>query len=309
MIRYGSRKDIPGLKQLWKESFGDEDAYIDSFFEMLYQDSSVLLEEKDGMLLGASFFLPGRIFTKQGWQTIRYVYALAVYPEYRGQKIASRLLDEAADRYKTPLITEPADQGLADRFYAPYGFKHCFFLDYTRISDTDHTAGGTLSGSGKMALAAQSLDNENISSRKVEWKISSIDAEEYFKLREKYFCKNGFVEWPLEHIKFALCEHRKQGGDAILVQGDGREGLVLYTAADGKVVVTETTFSSEEAATYLPGLLSMIGEVDASKARFLDTCGQIVVKSRNREASQCKQMIGMAYGIAPDDGYLNLTLD
>lgn len=309
MIRYGKKKDIPGLKQLWKESFGDEDAYIDSFFEMLYQDSSVLLEEKDGMLLGASFFLPGRIFTEQGWQTIRYVYALAVYPEYRGQKIASGLLDEAVKRYRTPLITEPADQGLADRFYAPYGFLHCFFLDYTRISDANQAASGASSGSGQRTLAAQSLDAESVSCCKMEWKTRIIGAEEYFTLREKYFCKPGFVQWPLEHIQFALCEHRNQGGDAVLIQRDGREGLFLYAVTDGKVVVTETTFSGDEAAVYLPEVLSAIGELDASKARLLDTCSQIVIKSMNREASPGKQLVGMAYGIAPDSGYLNLTLD
>lgn len=278
MIRYGKKEDVRRLKRLWKESFGDEDAFIDSFFEMLYQDQNVLLEEKDGMLLGASFFLPGRIFTEAGWQDIRYVYALAVYPEYRGQKIATRLLDEAGERYKTPMITEPADTGLADRFYQPYGFQKSFYLDYCETN-----------------LLVQMPEPEG-------WQIKPVGAAEYFGLREKYFRKTGYVEWPLEHITFALREHRRQGGDALLIVRAGREDLLLYTVDGGKLVVTETTLTGGEALRYLPYLLSYRPDLNINREK-------VIIKSRTNEGSSCRQLLGMAYGMTVNGGYLNLTLD
>ena len=64
MIRSGNNRSVPELKKLWKECFADEDAYIDAFFEAMYEDQSVLLEEENGVLLGASFFLPGKIRRK-----------------------------------------------------------------------------------------------------------------------------------------------------------------------------------------------------------------------------------------------------
>ena len=278
MIRYGKKEDVRRLKRLWKESFGDEDAFIDSFFEMLYQDQNVLLEEKDGMLLGASFFLPGRIFTEAGWQDIRYVYALAVYPEYRGQKIATRLLDEAGERYKTPMITEPADTGLADRFYQPYGFQKSFYLDYCETN-----------------LLVQMPEPEG-------WQIKPVGAAEYFGLREKYFRKTGYVEWSLEHITFALREHRRQGGDALLIVRAGREDLLLYTVDGGKLVVTETTLTGGEALRYLPYLLSYRPDLNINREK-------VIIKSRTNEGSSCRQLLGMAYGMTVNGGYLNLTLD
>lgn len=286
MIRYGKKEDVLRLKRLWKESFGDEDAFIDSFFEMLYQDQNVLLEEKDGMLLGASFFLPGRIFTETGWQDIRYVYALAVYPEYRGQKIATRLLDEAGERYKTPMITEPADAGLADRFYQPYGFQKCFYLDYCETN----------------LLVQMPEPEKNVNLEPEGWQIKPVGAAEYFGLREKYFRKPGYVEWPLEHITFALREHRRQGGDALLIIWAGREDLMLYTVDDGKLVVTETTFTGGEALRYLPYLLSYRADLNVNRQK-------VIIKSRTNEGSSCRQLLGMAYGMTVNGGYLNLTLD
>lgn len=292
MIRHGKKQDVSGLKQLWKESFGDEDAYIDSFFEMLYQDQHVLLEEEDGILKGASFFLPGRIFTNTGWQDIRYVYALAVTSEYRGKKIATRLLNEAGKRYGTPLITEPADTALADKFYQPYGFQKCFYLDHCEIN-----------------LSAQMPETEKNVIKPVNWNTKPVSATEYFSLRKKYFQRPGYVEWPLEHIAFALCEHRKQGGDALLILMNGREDLLLYTIDDGRLIVTETTLTSNEARMYLPGLLPYLPGLHAGKKDPLDLCSQLIIKSKTSKTSHYRQLIGMACGIKTDNGYLNLTLD
>lgn len=82
MIRFGKITDLPELKALWKECFADEDAYIDAFFDAMYEDAHVLLEEENGVLAGASFFLPGKIALEDAaskglrWQEIRYADAI-----------------------------------------------------------------------------------------------------------------------------------------------------------------------------------------------------------------------------------------
>ena len=82
-IRNGSRADIGNLKKLWKSCFDDGDSYIDGFFHTFFNEEGILLTEEEGMLAGASFFLPGNIWLEQPgtggkWQPVRYVYALAV---------------------------------------------------------------------------------------------------------------------------------------------------------------------------------------------------------------------------------------
>ena len=140
MIRFGKITDLPELKALWKECFADEDAYIDAFFDAMYEDAHVLLEEENGVLAGASFFLPGKIALEDAaskglrWQEIRYVYALAVYPQYRGRGIAAALLHRAYEAYGAPLIAEPAEEGLIGGFYEPLGFSCNFYLDKTELT-------------------------------------------------------------------------------------------------------------------------------------------------------------------------------
>lgn len=77
-IRNGSRADIGNLKKLWKSCFDDGDSYIDGFFHTFFNEEDILLTEEEGMLAGASFFLPGKLYLENGWQDIRYVYALSL---------------------------------------------------------------------------------------------------------------------------------------------------------------------------------------------------------------------------------------
>lgn len=132
-IRNGSRADIGNLKKLWKSCFDDGDSYIDGFFHTFFNEEDILLTEEEGMLAGASFFLPGKIYLENGWQDIRYVYALATFEQFRGRGVAGSLLRYAFRHYETPLIAEPAEEGLVAGFYEPLGFCSSFYLSHTSM--------------------------------------------------------------------------------------------------------------------------------------------------------------------------------
>ncbi len=290
-IRYGSLLKITQLKKLWKECFADEDAYISDFFDAMYANEQVLVAEENGVLMGASFFLPGNIWLEQPgtggkWQPVRYVYALAVWPQFRGRGVAAGLLRRAYELYHAPLIADPADEGLIGGFYEPLGFTSDFYLkkDILTIPQYDIKAAQT-----------------------EEWKWTPAKAEQYCSIRDARFQKHGYVSWPQQHVAFAISQHSNSGGGAYVLHTSGREEVILYFIENQDVIVTETTLSVNE------WMQVLVPRITAQYNRLMVSCA--VADSTNRPivstaaADSVNRLVGMSYGLPPMNGYLNLSLD
>ena len=73
-----SRKgDEKALKALWHEVFGDTDVYIDTFFRELNRPGMASVVEEDGKIVAAAYAVP--------FGAVRYIFAVATKPEYRGR--------------------------------------------------------------------------------------------------------------------------------------------------------------------------------------------------------------------------------
>ncbi len=91
MIDQPSLSQIPGMKQLWKAVFGDDEAFISLFFEKAYNPDRCLCALDGSKVKGMVHWLP---CTVQG-KRYAYLYALAVAPECRCQGVARKLLNAA----------------------------------------------------------------------------------------------------------------------------------------------------------------------------------------------------------------------
>lgn len=331
MIRYGEDRMIPELKKLWKTCFADEDAYINDFFAALYKGQDVLLAEENGVLMGASFFLPGKLLESTGpdsWQEIRYVYALAVYPQFRGKGIAGRLLSHAHQTYKSPLIAEPANEGLIGGFYKPLGFEEAFYLEkepawmpYSygvqaaeiRAADSPAGRAGETAYAEETGRAGTTVNAEE---------VCRADAASYAKIRDAYFAKPGYVKWPIEHIAFALQEHRANGGEALIYKSGQKEDLLLYYTEDERAVVTETTLPAAQAAELLSRFISkehmpqtavvwkpFSGTAISEKNKDLYRLTGMIYETNISEEDRGCGLTGRFCGTKPLRGYLNLSLD
>lgn len=283
MIQYGDQTKIPQLKKLWKVCFADEDAYIDDFFTAMYQNEHVLLEEENGVLMGASFFLPGEIWLEQpetagSWQPVRYVYALAVYPQYRGKGIAARLLQTARRLYDAPLIAEPAEEGLIQGFYEPHGFVKNFYLKKHAVEIPHYD------------VKAAQTDS---------WQWTPVNAAQYRRIRDAHFQKHGYISWPQRHIAFAIQQHSNNGGGALLLTASDRKELMLYLietqGQEKKLIITETTLSESEARHILIPHITGI-------------CSSLVCTGPSDDVCE-DRLTGMSAGLPAIYGYINLTLD
>ncbi len=73
-----SRKgDEKSLKALWRELVGDTHGYIDTFFRELYRPGMASVVEEDGKIVAAAYAVP--------FGAVRYIFAVATKPEYRGR--------------------------------------------------------------------------------------------------------------------------------------------------------------------------------------------------------------------------------
>lgn len=105
--------DEPGLKKLWQTVFGDTDRFIDAFFNVLYEPGDACAAVYSGDIISAGYCLPG--VTAKG-RKCSYIYAMATYPEYRGQGLAAmigrRLIDDAFAGGADVVATLPATESL-----------------------------------------------------------------------------------------------------------------------------------------------------------------------------------------------------
>ena len=69
--------DEKSLTALWHEVSGETDVYIDTFFRELYRPGMASVVEEDGKIVAAAYAVP--------FGAVRYIFAVATKPEYRGR--------------------------------------------------------------------------------------------------------------------------------------------------------------------------------------------------------------------------------
>lgn len=118
IIENPKTSDIPALRQLWQEAFGDTDAYLDSFFSLAFATERALLVREDGGVLAALYWLDCSWEGKK----IAYVYAVATSKQHRGKGLCTALMAELHNRVDRTILV-PADDGLRT-FYSRMGYRN-----------------------------------------------------------------------------------------------------------------------------------------------------------------------------------------
>mgnify|MGYP003297556281 FL=1 len=131
-LRTSRVQDVPRVRELWKLAFGDEDAYIDHFFEQYYTPERMLVLEEAGIVqaMAAWFDMPLVFAAGKRWPAA-YLYAVATHPDCRGRGLAGQLL-AFADRWLQErgfdcVTTVPARPDL-HTFFGQNGFQEWFVL-------------------------------------------------------------------------------------------------------------------------------------------------------------------------------------
>ena len=124
-LRKTAPADLPSLKSLWQQAFGDSDAEIDAFFSSVYPDAFGFCAEEDGAPVSMLYALP--VTLAHGEQSVKaaYLYAVATDEACRGRGICRALMAYAEQqlkkRYISCLLLVPADEQLA-QYYEALGY-------------------------------------------------------------------------------------------------------------------------------------------------------------------------------------------
>ena len=203
------------LKHLWKTVFGDPDAFIDAFFETLYQPDRTITAKEGGAVISAMYLLDcGSLPAPVG--SCGYLYALATDPAHRGQgaggAVVLALARLAADLGYGNSLLSPASADLVP-YYTGLGFRPLSYLETTEV-----------------VRAANIPDQMD---------IKRIHAPVYAALRRPWIAGTG-MDYPIAYLSFLERTLNMSGGGLFSVRcGDDPGCAAVTMPGNGAVHVKE----------------------------------------------------------------------
>ncbi len=122
--RMAKLEDIPALRELWKEAFGDSDAYLDQFFDTAFSTRRCRVMAEGEDIQSVLYLLDCSCGGKQ----MAYIYAVATRQSCRGQGLCNTLMAQTHAELQAQgiaaTILVPGTRELV-RFYAKMGYRPC----------------------------------------------------------------------------------------------------------------------------------------------------------------------------------------
>lgn len=190
-------RQIPALRALWKQAFGDTDGYLDSFFCLAFSPERCRCIIKDGAPAAVLYWFDC------AWEDKRlaYIYAVATDKVHQGQGLCRTLMENTHEHLKRlgydGCILVPGSSELF-RLYEKLGYTTCAY-----IREFESKASGE-------AIPLQPLD-----------------AEEYALCRRQMLPPGGVIQEG-ETLSLLAAQSRFYAGErCLLVCAQGGEELVV----------------------------------------------------------------------------------
>lgn len=117
---------INALRNLWKDTFGDSDDFLDLFFETAFSSGRCMCATLNGSVVAALYWFNCKFDKKP----IAYIYAVATDKNHRGKGICNALMFETHKHLKENgyigAILSPASDHLF-KFYGKMGYQTCAY--------------------------------------------------------------------------------------------------------------------------------------------------------------------------------------
>ena len=286
-FQQASYSQISELRQLWKNTFGDSDAFLDIFFETVFPLGRCTCVTSYTYLVASLYWFDCEF----SGQKIAYIYAVATAEEFRGQGICHALMEYTHEHLKMQgyagAILSPANESLFS-FYEKIGYRTCaytkeitcnltesivtdsFFLetpaekflcDLSSLETSTETE--LLSENSKCSFClCENIESEQTlhAFEKTAFTIRKISKDEFAQLRRTFLPQNAVIQ-ENENLDFL----EKQ---AVFYAGEN----FLFTALDSEIDGDES-FSLEKHLhgieflgdeSRIPDILKALGYTSAS---------------------------------------------
>lgn len=200
-IDYPEENRIGDLRQLWKEAFADDDAFLDKFFSTAFASDRCRCGIVDDTLAAALYWFDCRLEDRP----IAYVYAVATAKAFQKQGLCRKLMENTRQLLSSlgyaGIILVPGSPALF-AMYESMGYQTCCHVqEFTCRRSEDPVA------------------------------LQKIDAEEYATLRREYLPAGGVLQ-ENENLLFLRTVCDLYAGDGF-VYAEGAELLGRTNAASG----------------------------------------------------------------------------
>ena len=129
-LRHAERYEAQSLKVLWRTCFQDEWAYINLFFDDLFDPRNVVVLTEDGFIRSMAVLLPTELKAEKETVPVFYLYAMCTHPDCRGKGYGRQLLDYAAEYARlhgaAALTLVPGEPSLF-HYYRQAGYETAFW--------------------------------------------------------------------------------------------------------------------------------------------------------------------------------------
>lgn len=180
MLRCSQASDLPRLKAIWQDCFGDPDDYIDRYFASYWQPDRMFILESDGQAQAMCAWFELALCGEPA----AYFYAVATDPAYQGRGFCRKLMAYAEEVLTQQGISQfllvPGEESLF-RFYAGMGYE---------------TAGAMGAADVKIPIAGA---------------VHPIDAAQYLRLRQAAAPDNA-VDYTPEQLQYQQLLGEASGG-------------------------------------------------------------------------------------------------
>lgn len=279
--RFASWEDVPALKSLWQEAFGDSKEYLDFYFSTRFSpgETLVLGQPVNAMLT----LLPA------GWESgggenmpVRYVYAVATRRSARSRGL-STLLMRAADSWMKRSGIEaaflvPAEESLF-AFYARQGYQRgTLALDTLRLPRSGGSGGNVV--------------------------VESCSLEDFCRLRGAFFSGIPHISWDSGALGYAYREILDTGGKILKVSSSFECGYVVCSQYSKGSACPQAVL--KECA------LSRRGLYEAADALYEEIGAQSIaarIPGGSRDYGMAKAYTPRARRLLLEGAYLGLALD
>ena len=134
---YPREDHVPQLRSLWKQAFGDSEAFLDIFFSAAFSPRRCRYAAEDARIAAALYWFDIR------WDDLpcAYIYGVATDPQYRGRGICRELMEDTArilrSRGYGAALLVPQNAGLW-AMYGKMGYLPATCLNEFHCAASDH---------------------------------------------------------------------------------------------------------------------------------------------------------------------------
>ena len=218
-------EDVPALRELWKDAFGDEDDYLDVFYSTAFApERSICLRTDDGAAQAALYWFDCGLRGEK----IAYIFGVAVAKTLRGNGLCREMMAAALSCLKAEGYKGVALVPARTELYAMY--EKLGFQKFGGVTERLVKAGDTPAV------------------------LRRLDADEYVSLRKQYLPEGG-VEQGGENVAFLAARTELYTGDDFVfsfVPGMG-EFVVELLGNTEKAPKIVRALGREELTVRMPG--------------------------------------------------------